>query len=255
MIGPKNGAIHPVALVIGNAAYPDADLPLSDPVNNARALAGALREKGFDVVLGENLTKQEMHRAIETFTGKITPGSVVLFFFSGIGIQASRKTYLIPVNAQIWVEDDVRRDGVSVEPILGEVESREAAAKLLILDASRRNPFERRFRGFPAGLAGVYAPDGTLVMYSASPGKVVDDSDGARSALLTELIAQIRVPGQTAEEIFNRTRLAVSERPIENRCPGCPPRWSTTSSLNRPGRRRWRPTTSVDRSLWRRHGR
>jgi len=207
---PRSGSINPVALVIGNAAYPDADLQLSAPVNNARALADALREKGFDVVFGENLTKHEMHRAIETFTGKITPGSAALFFFSGFGIQASRKTYLIPVNAQIWIEDDVRRDGVSVEPILGEVESKEAAVKLLILDASRRNPFERRFRGVAAGLAGIYAPDETLVMYSASPGKVVDESDGEQSVLLSELITQIRVPGLTAEEVFNRTRVAVS---------------------------------------------
>jgi uncharacterized caspase-like protein len=207
---PANGPVHPVALVIGNAAYPDAESPLSAPVNNARALAEALRDKGFDVVLGENLTKGEMHQAIDTFTGKVTPGSVALIFFSGFGIQASRKTYLIPVNAQIWVENDVRRDGVSVEPILGDVETKGAAVKLLILDAARRNPYERRFRGFAAGLAGIYAPDETLMMYSASPGKVVSDTDGDESMLLAELIAEIRRPGQTAEQIFNRTRLAVS---------------------------------------------
>src|SRR5262245_7859966 len=55
-----------VALVIGNAAYPDAELSLKAPVNNARAMADALREKGFDVVLGENLTRLEMQRAIDT---------------------------------------------------------------------------------------------------------------------------------------------------------------------------------------------
>jgi uncharacterized caspase-like protein len=207
---PGNAAVHPVALVIGNAAYPDAESPLSAPVNNARALAAALREKGFDVVFGENLTKAEMHQAIDTFTGKVTPGSVALIFFSGFGIQANRKTYLIPVNAQIWIENDVRRDGVSVEPILGDVEIKGAAVQFLILDAARRNPYERRFRGFSAGLAGIYAPDETLMMYSASPGKVVNDTDGDESMLLSELIAQIRRPGQTAEQIFDRTRLAVS---------------------------------------------
>jgi uncharacterized caspase-like protein len=205
----QNAPIHPVALVIGNAAYPDVETPLAAPVNNARALADALRENGFDVVFGENLTKLDMHRAIDTFIGKVTPGSAALIFFSGFGIQASRKTYLIPVNAQIWIENDVRRDGVSVEPILEEVEIRRAAAKLVILDASRRNPFERRFRGFSAGLAGIYAPDDTLMMYSASPGKIVDGAEGDRSILLSELIAQIHLPGQTAEQIFNRTRLAV----------------------------------------------
>jgi uncharacterized caspase-like protein len=208
---PGKGTAHPVALVIGNAAYPDAESPLSAPVNNARALAEALRERGFDVVFGENLTKSEMHQAIETFTDKVTPGSVALIFFSGFGIQANRKTYLIPVNAQIWIENDVRRDGVSVEPILGDVETKGAAVKLVILDAARRNPYERRFRGFAAGLADIYAPDETLMMYSASPGKVVNDSEGDESVLLSELIAQIRRPGQTAEQVFNHTRLAVSQ--------------------------------------------
>jgi uncharacterized caspase-like protein len=208
-----------VALVIGNAAYPDAELTLSQPLNSARALADELRGKGFDVVRGENLGKQEMHRAIETFTAKITPGSTALIFFSGFGIQASRKTYLIPVNAQIWIEDDVRRAGVSVEPILGELESRGAGVKLIILDASRRNPFERRFRGFSAGLAGIYAPDDTLVMYSAAPGKVVNDAGDEHSVLMAELIAQMRLPGQTAEEAFNRTRLAVSQASQRNQVP------------------------------------
>jgi uncharacterized caspase-like protein len=208
---PRAAPSRLVALVIGNAVYPDADLALGHPVNGARALADALRDKGFDVVRGENLSKQEMHRAIESFTSKITPGSAALIFFSGFGIQASRKTYLIPVNAQIWTEDDVRRAGVSVEPILGEMESRGAGVKLIILDAARRNPFERRFRGFSAGLAGIYAPDETLVMYSAAPGKVVNDAGGEHSILVSELIAQIRAPGQSAEEAFNRTRLAVSQ--------------------------------------------
>ena len=208
-----------VALVIGNGAYPDADPALSQPVDSARALAAELRGKGFDVVSGENLGKQEMHRAIDAFTNKITPGSVALIFFSGFGIQASRKTYLIPVNAQIWIEDDVRRNGVSIEPILGELESRGAGVKLIILDASRRNPFERRFRGFSAGLAGIYAADDTLVLYSAAPGKVVNDAGDERSVLVSELIAQMRAPGQTAEEAFNRTRVAVSQASRRSQVP------------------------------------
>src|SRR5215471_3213670 len=106
---------RPVALIIGNAAYPDVGLPLVQPVNNARALAETLKEKGFDVALGENLTKQEMERAFEDFRSRVKPGAATLIFFSGFGIQAGRQTYLVPVNAQIWSEDDVRRSGVTVE--------------------------------------------------------------------------------------------------------------------------------------------
>ena len=137
--------------MIGNAAYPDAGLPLSQPVNNARALAAALRDKGFDVECGENLTKPEMEHALEAFKSKIRPGSAALIFFSGFGIQAGRQTYLIPVNAHIWTEADVTRGGISLEPILSAIDAKGAGAKLVVLDASRRNPFERRFRSSSAG--------------------------------------------------------------------------------------------------------
>jgi hypothetical protein len=64
-----------VALLIGNAAYPDAEAPLKDPVNNVRALADELRQNGFDVDIGENLTKEAMRAAIDRFYGKIKSGS------------------------------------------------------------------------------------------------------------------------------------------------------------------------------------
>ena len=75
---------------------------------------------------------------------------------------------MIPVDAQIWTEADVRRDGFSLETVLGEINNRGAGVKIALIDASRRNPFERRFRSFSAGLAPVIAPNGTLVMYSAA---------------------------------------------------------------------------------------
>ena len=88
-------------------------------------------------------------------------------------MQSGRQSYMIPVDAQIWAEADVRRDGFSLETVLGEINSRGAGVKIAMLDASRRNPFERRFRSFSAGLAPVIAPNGTLVMYSAALASVV----------------------------------------------------------------------------------
>ena len=84
-----------VALLIGNAAYPDAEAPLRDPVNNVRSLADDLRRTGFEVDIGENLTKEAMRAAIDRFYGKIKPGSTALLFFSGYGIQSDRQTYVL----------------------------------------------------------------------------------------------------------------------------------------------------------------
>ena len=72
------------------------------PVGDARAVADELRARGFDVEVGENLTKQGMEKAIERFTAKITPASTALVFYSGLGVQTGRQSYLVPVNSQIW---------------------------------------------------------------------------------------------------------------------------------------------------------
>jgi hypothetical protein len=198
------------ALVIGNAKYPDADAPLKEPVNDARDVADELKRDGFSVDVGENLTGDGMRRAFDRFYNKIKPGSVALIFYSGYGIQAARQSYLIPVDAQIWTEPDVRRDGVSLEAVLGEINNRGAGVKIALIDASRRNPFERRFRSFSAGLAPVFAPNGTLVIYSAAPSSVISENGGDHSLFVQELLKEIRVPDLMAEETLNRTRVGVS---------------------------------------------
>ncbi|CAN5186925.1 hypothetical protein BH11PSE4_BH11PSE4_08560 [soil metagenome] len=199
-----------IALVIGNAKYPDAEAPLKEPINDAREIADELKRDGFDVETGENLTGEAMRRALDKMYGKIKPGSVAMIFFSGFGIQSARQSYMIPVDAQIWTEPDVRRDGFSLETILGEINSRGAGVKIALLDASRRNPFERRFRSFSAGLAPVIAPSGTLVMYSAALSSVVSDNGSNHSLFVSELLKEIRVPDLMAEETLNRTRIGVT---------------------------------------------
>src|ERR1700712_507198 len=199
-----------VALVIGNSKYPDAETPLKEPVNDARGLSEELKRDGFNVEVGENLTGDGMRRAFDHLYGRIRPGSVALIFFSGFGIQSSRQSYLIPVDAQIWTEADVRRDGFSLETVLGEINSRGAGVKIALVDASRRNPFERRFRSFSAGLAPVIAPNGTLVMYSAALSSVVSENGGDHSLFVRELLKEIRVPDLMAEETLNRTRVGVT---------------------------------------------
>ena len=198
------------ALVIGNAKYPDADAPLKEPVNDARSIADELKHDGFTIEIGENLTGDGMRKAFERLYGHIKPGSVALIFFSGYGIQSSRQSFMIPVDAQIWTEADVRRDGFSLETVLGEVNNRGAGVKIALIDASRRNPYERRFRSFSAGLAPVIAPNGTLAMYSAALSSVMSDNGGDHSLFVQELLKEIRVPDLMAEETLNRTRVGVT---------------------------------------------
>ncbi|WP_213742430.1 caspase family protein [Bradyrhizobium sp. dw_411] len=208
-IAPSSAADR-FALVIGNAKYPDADAPLKEPINDARDIADELKRDGFTVDIGENLNGEGMRRAFERLYGHVKPGAVALVFFSGFGIQSNRQSFMIPVDAQIWTEPDVRRDGISLETVLGEINNRGAGVKIALVDASRRNPFERRFRSFSAGLAPVIAPNGTLVMYSAALSSVISDNGSDHSLFVQELLKEIRVPDLMAEETLNRTRVGVT---------------------------------------------
>ena len=203
-----------IALVIGNGHYPDANAPLSQPINDARALSASLRRDGFDVDVVEDATRDDMNRAVARLKSKIRPDSVVMLFFGGYGVQAGRQSYMIPVDARIWKEADVRRDGVSIESVLEVMKEHGACAKLVVLDASRLNPYERRFRTFSHGLAPITAPDNALILTSATPGKVADDSSGQHSVLVSELLNNLNArdadKASAAEAIFNKTRIAIS---------------------------------------------
>ena len=199
-----------VALVIGNGHYPDANMPLAQPINDARGLTASLRKNGFDVDVVEDASKDDMTRAIARLKSKIKPDSVVMLFFGGYGIQVGRESYMIPVDATIWKESDVRRNAVSIESVLEVMKEQGACAKLVVIDASRRNPYERRFRTFSHGLAPISAPDNALILTSATPGKVADDSRGQYSVLVGELLNNLNAQAALAETVFNKTRVAIS---------------------------------------------
>jgi uncharacterized caspase-like protein len=200
-----------LALVIGNGHYPDANAPLTQSINDARALSAALRHDGFDVDMVEDAGKADLRQAVDRLKSKIRSDSTVMLFFAGYGVQAGRQSYMIPVDAAIWKESDVRRDGTSIESVLEMMKQRGARAKLVVVDASRRNPYERRFRSYSHGLAPINVPDNALILSSATPGKVVDDVTGQNSLLVTELLNNLNSQATGAEAIFSKTRAAVSQ--------------------------------------------
>ena len=207
--GSIGSTANRVALVIGNGHYPDASAPLSQPINDARGLTAALRAKGFDVDVVEDATKDDMARAVVRLKAKIKPDTVAMLFFGGYGVQVGRESFMIPVDAAIWKDADVRRDGVSIEQVLDAMTEKGAKAKLVVVDASRRNPYERRFRSYSHGLAPISAPENALILTSATPGKVADDGKGQYSVLVTELLNNLNSQAGAASA-FNKTRISVS---------------------------------------------
>jgi len=135
-----------LALVIGNSTYPDAGSPLPQLTRDAEGLTNALRKDGFLVNAIDNATHSDMTHAIDNLRTRVHPNSIVLVYFGGYGIQSGGQNYIIPVDAKIWSEEDVRRQGVSIDRLLSQLKASGARVRLVIIEASRRNPYERRFR-------------------------------------------------------------------------------------------------------------
>ncbi|WP_245524167.1 caspase family protein [Methylobacterium nonmethylotrophicum] len=233
-----------MALLIGNAQYPDSDTPLTTPVQDVRAVGAALQRKGYTVDIAENANKQAMQQALAQFFDKIKPGSNVFFYFSGYGIQSGKKNYLIPIDGQIWNEADLRREGVTADWVMSEIDRRGAELKFVVLDAANRNPFERRFRGFSTGLAAVTDPPAnTLVVYSTGPGTMLRPGSGTRSAFADELVGPLGSDG-LSRPAFDKARTAVSAASQGAQVPwifstlkeGAGGGWSDPRPVPKPGR-------------------
>jgi uncharacterized caspase-like protein len=211
-IDRANGKVSRIALLIGNGHYPDAETPLMQPINDARALSPVLRRAGFYVVAVEDAKKVELNAAIERLKSKMEHNATVMLFYGGYGIQVDRENFMIPVDAKIWQESDVERDGVGIEPLLSQLNQVGGGAEIVVIDASRRNPFERRFREYSHGLAPIDAPDNALVVTSELPDQIAYDSSDRNSVLVSELLKKLSAPGGSTYAIFNDALLDVARK-------------------------------------------
>jgi transketolase len=141
-------------LCFSDYCRPSIRLALAQTGNDACALASALRKDRFDVDLVQNATRNDMQRAIERLEAKVRRDSIVMIYFGGYGVQSGGQNYLIPVDAKIWDEQDVRHVGVCADWLFAGLKNSGAHVRLAVIDASRRNPYERRFRSYSRGLAG-----------------------------------------------------------------------------------------------------
>lgn len=198
-----------VALVIGNAAYETA--PLRNPLNDARAMAKALSELGFDVTEREDLVQKDMKREIQSFGQRLLKGGVGLFYYAGHAVQVNGRNYLIPVGAAIEHEKQVEYEGVDAGSVLSEMDYARNRLNIVILDACRDNPFARSFRSSAQGLATINAPTGSLIAYATAPGSVASDGPGDHGLYTGELIQAIQRPGTRIEDVFKQVRSAVRE--------------------------------------------
>jgi len=203
------------ALVIGNGSYDGAYL--RNPVNDANAMASALRELDFTVIQKTDLTKKQMLDVIWDFEKKFTADDICLFYYSGHGVQVNGINYLIPLKANILNEKDVEFEAVALNRFMSNLEK--AKMNIVILDACRDNPYKGT-RSTSKGLAQVTSKtDGTFIAYATAPGTTASDGSGSNSPYTKHLIQEMKVPGQEIEDMFKNVRIAVKDETNNTQIP------------------------------------
>ena len=201
-----------VALVIGNSAYRNVT-PLTNPVNDAAAIADLFRKASFDVVgLRDDLTNAEMRRALRDFSDKTRDADIAVIYYAGHGIEVDGTNYLIPVDAAIERDTDAYDEAIALERILQAVEPARQL-RLIILDACRDNPFAKKMkrtlasRALGRGLAGV-EPNrpNTLIAFAAKGGSTALDGDSKNSPFTGALLKHLTTPGLEVRKAFGLVR-------------------------------------------------
>jgi hypothetical protein len=216
-----------VAFVVGNGAYRNvATLP--NPAIDAKSMAKLLRSVGFDVVEGANLTRDKMTERLLEFGKKAEGADVALFFYAGHGIAVNGTNYLLPVDADLKSEMDVKLGSAINIDVTLEQTMADAKVKLVFLDACRDNPFASRIRSAKAtrsvsvesGLAEMKSGEGTLIAFATGPGQTALDGEvGTNSPFTRALLANIAAPGVEIQQAMTKVRAQVNEETDKNQLP------------------------------------
>ncbi len=204
-----------VALVIGNSAYVNA-LPLKNPRNDAQAMSTVLARLGFDVISSIDLGRDAMEDKLVEFETAIGGASAAMLFYAGHGLQVKGHNYLIPVDADIRQEIQLKRRAFSLDELL-DIMVRRARASLIFLDACRDNPFSRSLLSgmseeeqkrytIRSGLAEVKASQGSFIAFATAPDNVAHDGKGANSPFTEALVAHIEAPGVSVSDLMIEVR-------------------------------------------------
>jgi hypothetical protein len=213
-----------LALVIGNSAYQTS--PLKNPLNDAEDMAAALRNLGFKVILKKNADRRTMEDTIRFFGKQLRNGGIGLFYFAGHGVQVGSRNYLMPIDARIESESDVRYEAVDAGRVLGKMEDAENQLNIVILDACRNNPYARTFRTDQKGLARMDAPTGSLIAYATAPGEVAADGLERNGIFTKNLIQHMMTPNLSIEQVLKRVRIDVARKTNGRQIP-----WESSSLM------------------------
>jgi formylglycine-generating enzyme required for sulfatase activity len=206
-LAPAAAQSRRVALVIGNGSYAKAGIPTA--ASDAEKLGLALTTAGYDVTLGQNMTRGGMEQALTVFGRKLTPGATAVVYYLGHGVQANGVNVLLPVDANPATADDLRTQGFGLETLLDRLIVGRPATALVVLDTGFSFPLGTG--GAAArGLAVVRVPPATAMLYAAPVGVAPALPGSGGSRLAAELTRAMAAPGLSANKVAVQVRAAAT---------------------------------------------
>ncbi|KWT82882.1 MULTISPECIES: caspase family protein [unclassified Variovorax] len=215
-----------IALVVGNSQYPK--VPLDNPVNDARLIAGNLRKLGFDVNLQLNVGVLPFRRALREFARQVQQDdAIAVLYYAGHGVQIDGRNYLLPVDINLRDQEEVKDESVDIEELfLSKIDKVGSYPRIVILDACRDNPFAAKTRNVRSagGLAEMGAR-GTLIAFASAPGAPAEDGPAGRNSIYSRNLAEeMMIPGLEVEQMFKNVRVRVLSETRQRQLP-----WVNTS--------------------------
>jgi uncharacterized caspase-like protein len=205
-----------VALVLGNGAYRHAP-HLPNPPNDSQDVAAALTRSGFEVIAGRDFTKDAMDEAIIRFSRAARNADVAMFYYSGHAMQFGGVNYLVPVDAALADEADLRRM-IRVDEIVADLQQAKNL-RILVLDSCRDNPLAEQLKrsigatralSVQRGLAKIGSPEGMIVSYATQSGRTAEDGSGRNSPYTRAFLKHIEAQDEIGT-IFRRIATDVYE--------------------------------------------
>lgn len=198
-----------VGIVVGNTQYKTS--PLINPRNDAMAMSRFLRAHGFDVTEFLDLQTQQISELSDVVRRKVDSDTTLVVFYAGHGMQIEGRNYLPSPDASLSSLSALRAGSISLDDLLGTINSTKPRASVVILDACRDNPFAAgaAAKESPKGLARAIAPPGAVIFYATRPGSTASDGTGANGLFTEHLLREVSGTNLPIELVFRRVSNSV----------------------------------------------
>jgi len=199
-----------IALVIGNSNYQNVP-PLPTTLNDAGDIAQSFERLGFATTTLFNASYGDFRRAIRKFNELTQNADVAVIYFGGHGLEAGGENWLLPVDADLRTDLDIVHEAIALNILMQSV-GRVSVLGMVILDASRSNPFSARMertaqtRSVDRGLVRVEPTGNVLVAYASKDGTTNEDRGGRNSPYAAALLKYLESPGLDINFMFRKVR-------------------------------------------------